>query len=675
MLNVRGILPRAITVRAWLAVGVIVFFATAAASTSAVLAWVSKSDAQALNSVGSIRMATYRINYLLATDTALPIDSSLKLDPALSVNQQLIDDMQARLDVLDAYQDMLGNKDTEIDSQTETIQHHWQHLLKPALLANDRSASLAASKIYITEVNKLTKKIQMRSEARQHWQQVIQMSALVIILLTLLLGMYELRHNVLRPIRSLIDSTQHFSRGRYVPASIIGYDEFCTLSQSFNDMAQTINAHQAKLNQEVLNKTWHLTQANQLLKLLYDFSNQLNQEPVTLSKLQHLLENFSKINPNFGFTLCLHDYLKLNDLKLDELPNPANGNKDSSQIIISSKDSVSIHSPLTNAKDEPQNRTSTSKICSTGNCEQCQSKSMPSTKIYPINAQNSYWGELMVHQQATDHNDSAITEELIQALASLISLVFTIQKQRQQEHQLILLEERNTIARELHDSLAQSLSYLKIQLSMLGTHARQLSDIVQDDHADRTQIVKHNQNLLQVLSQARTGLDSAYTQLRELLVTFRLKIESGSFDNAIEQACDEFSAKGGFQITLDNRILSQNLSANEQIDLLQILREALSNIWRHAHAQQVSVQLYQKTHADVEQRIYLTISDDGVGLPKHIDEQHHHGLKIMQERTHSLGGKFSIRSIGDTDSHSQNLPKGTVVSIWFLPKFYQQFHN
>lgn len=160
MLNNRlsGFLPRSLSVRAWLAVGVIVFFATVTASTSAVLAWVSKSDAQALNSVGSIRMATYRINYLLTTNTTLPIDDHLKLDPTLSINQQLIDDMQAHLNVLYAYQNMPGNKDAEIDSQTKTIQHHWLKMLKPALVNNDSTAVLAASGKYIKEVHELTKK-------------------------------------------------------------------------------------------------------------------------------------------------------------------------------------------------------------------------------------------------------------------------------------------------------------------------------------------------------------------------------------------------------------------------------------------------------------------------------------------------------------------------------------
>lgn len=124
---------------------------------------------------------------------------------------------------------------------------------------------------------------------------------------------------------------------------------------------------------------------------------------------------------------------------------------------------------------------------------------------------------------------------------------------------------------------------------MLGAHAKQLSEAAQNSGIENQYLIQCNDNLLQVLAQARTGLDRAYTQLRELLVTFRLQIDSDSFDSAIEQACTEFATKGNFKINLDNRILSQNLSANEQIDLLQIAREALSNIQRHADAKQVNI--------------------------------------------------------------------------------------
>ncbi len=659
------LLPRSLSVRAWVAVGVIVFFVMTMVCASAILGWVSKSDAKALNSVGSIRMATYRINHLTTANTPLPIDDNLKLRADTTVNQQLIEDMETRLHLLDTYQGATGNNNIAIDNLTYNLQQQWHGALKPALLTNDTSAILQASKTYIATADDLTKSIQIRSENRQYWQQVLQISALAVILLTLLMGMYELKHNVLSPIRTLIHSTQQFRSGRYVPVPLIGYREFESLSNAFNDMAYTISTHQAKLNQEVLHKTQHLTQANQLLTLLYQFSNQLNQEPITLSKLHHLLENFAKITPNFGFTLCLHDHLELEHLGKLNPDSPS-----SSHVkIVSLKDSISVHSPLSkkiaNANKITTPATPTGKICTTGDCARCELKTRPTTQVYPINAQSTHWGELMVHKYASSHPSPDNAPELVQALVNLIGLVFTVQRQRQQEHQLILLEERNTIARELHDSLAQSLSYLKIQLAMLGTHARHLAYAAQND-IDQKQVAEYNEKLLQVLAQARTGLDSAYTQLRELLVTFRLKIDSDGFDSAMAQACSEFANKGNFGIDFDNRILSQNLSASEQIDLLQIAREALSNIQRHANATRVNVTLYQRLDDETGQRVYMHISDNGVGLPKHIDGQQHHGLKIMQERAHSLGGEFLIKN---------NTPAGTMIQIRFLPKFYKQSNN
>ena len=450
--RLNAILPRSLSVRAWVAVCVIVFFAMATACTSALLAWVSKSDAQALNSVGSIRMATYRINYLITTKTPLPIDDNLELHPDISINQQLVDDMETRLEVLNTYQSMPGNKDTAIDNLTQAMQQQWYHVLKPAVMSGDAAAIHQASKIYINQANELTKSIQIRSENRQQWQQVLQISALGVIFLILLVGMYELKHNVLSPIRFLIHSTQQFRSGHYVPAPLLGYREFELLSKSFNDMAHTISTHQAKLNQEVLNKTQHLTQANQLLTLLFQFSNQLNQEPITLSKLHHLLENFSKINPNFGFTLCLHDHSKQehSDEYMDGSSHTDNVN------ITSIKDSVSVHSTLLEEIGEFENRvvsdkssgknititfpSPAGKICTTGDCNRCELKIQPTTKIYPIDAQNIRWGELMVHEYSGNHPSPANATELVQALASLIGLAFTVQKQRQQEHQIILLE-------------------------------------------------------------------------------------------------------------------------------------------------------------------------------------------------------------------------------------------
>ncbi len=663
----RRILPESLPVRAWMAVGVIAFLAVSVASTSAVLAWIAKSDAKAINSAGTIRMATYRINYLLASQSSLPhtliIDDTLQLSPDTPINDQLIADMNVKLAQLNTYQSFTPNRDNRIDDQYQQLVSIWQTQLKPAIQQNDTQAVYQHAITYINHVDRLIHDIQKRNEQRQHFQQVLQLSALLIIVMILMMGMYELKHNVLRPIDELMQSTIRFQSGKYTPTKLLGYREFQVLAQSFNAMGQTIHAHQELLHQEVIKKTEHLTQANQLLTLLYNFAHQLSSESVTMPKLYDLLEKFAKAAPDIILSLCIHGEQKYSTFAYPITHSTLDPNKDS----------VSVHSQLIATTQLPQTPPSlpSSKICSHGDCQSCQLKNEKHTKIFTIHGQNTQWGELLVQYQPSHTGKAFIEyEELLNTLANLIGMAFVSQKQRQQEHQLVLLEERNTIARELHDSLAQSLSYLKIQLAMLGTHSRQIQALIHDDpsHLDNPtyhKLDEHNANLQQVLAQARTGLDSAYHQLRELLVTFRLKIQSGDFDTALEQACDEFSQKGQFAIHLNNRVLSLNLTANEQIDLLQIAREALSNIHRHAHAKTVSVELSQKP-SDQGQLIHLTISDDGIGLRDDFDKQHHHGLMIMQERTNSLGGVFEIR---------QNTPTGTTIHVCFLPKFFGKTMN
>ncbi len=89
-------------------------------------------------------------------------------------------------------------------------------------------------------------------------------------------------------------------------------------------------------------------------------------------------------------------------------------------------------------------------------------------------------------------------------------------------------------------------------------------------------------------------------------------------------------------MTVHNRIMTLNLSATEQIDLIQIAREALSNISRHAKAKNVEIQL---AYEDGDEHIVMSIIDDGVGMSGSVDQTQHHGLIIMKERAHNIGGE------------------------------------
>jgi nitrate/nitrite-specific signal transduction histidine kinase len=186
-----------------------------------------------------------------------------------------------------------------------------------------------------------------------------------------------------------------------------------------------------------------------------------------------------------------------------------------------------------------------------------------------------------------------------------------------------LNEERAAIARELHDSLAQSLSYLKIQVSLLQT-------MLKNDGAS---------NVDTVLQELRNTLSAANLQLRELITTFRLTMHGKTFAQALEDSIDEFERRSSIAFDLDNRLPVGQLTVAEEMQLLLILREALSNVVRHAHASYcwVSVRLTD------DGAVYLGVDDDGTGMRSAIhDAEPHHGLVIMQERAHGLGGTLRI---------------------------------
>ncbi len=99
------------------------------------------------------------------------------------------------------------------------------------------------------------------------------------------------------------------------------------------------------------------------------------------------------------------------------------------------------------------------------------------------------------------------------------------------------MEERATIARELHDSIAQSLSCMKMQVSCLQ---------MQDEGMPESS--------KQLLSQIRNELNTSWVQLRELLTTFRLQLTEPGLRPALESSCQEFSARLGFPVKLDYQL-------------------------------------------------------------------------------------------------------------------------
>lgn len=228
---------------------------------------------------------------------------------------------------------------------------------------------------------------------------------------------------------------------------------------------------------------------------------------------------------------------------------------------------------------------------------------------------------------------------LVEAVSRHIAIAISSANLAHEGRRIALLEERAAIAQELHDSIAQSLSYMKIQIS-------RLENLINLRHPP--------EEVDLVVQELREGLNGAYRKLRELLTTFRVKVSIHGLGAALQETIEEFEHRSGLTLTLDNRLRDCKLTGNQEIHVLQIIREALSNTVRHAHATSAVVTLIYDPNGEVT----VTIDDDGIGLRGQPNPKYHHGMTIMEDRVNSLGGELQIASRAE---------KGTRVSFRFVP--------
>ncbi len=227
-------------------------------------------------------------------------------------------------------------------------------------------------------------------------------------------------------------------------------------------------------------------------------------------------------------------------------------------------------------------------------------------------------------------NEIDITEELAYLLLSLgahlgefIERANIERKNRQQ----LIKDERNIIANELHDSLAQTLASLRFQVRILDQGLQPIGDFM----------------AIKTLESVEHGLDEATTDLRELIAHCRVPIEQQGLVPAIKRAVEKFRKETGIHILLQSDEQVVALPSNMELNAYRIVQEALTNIKKHANAYIVRVLL----SCDEKGNIRLLIENDGKGFDPekiHSSEGDHLGLTIMKERAKHLGGKLKIES-------------------------------
>ena len=189
--------------------------------------------------------------------------------------------------------------------------------------------------------------------------------------------------------------------------------------------------------------------------------------------------------------------------------------------------------------------------------------------------------------------------------------------------QLAVSRERNRMARDLHDTLAHSLSALTVQLEALRTL------MTNDPGAARAAVDD-------VAELAKRGLDESRKAIQALRTG---PVETLGLTGALRAAIEALQERTGAQASLGTAGEESLLTPEEAQVLYRIAEEAFSNIERHANAQQVDVRL--DCGAD---RIDLVIRDDGAGFDPASVELERYGLTGMRERAAIIGAGVEVNS-------------------------------
>lgn len=209
-------------------------------------------------------------------------------------------------------------------------------------------------------------------------------------------------------------------------------------------------------------------------------------------------------------------------------------------------------------------------------------------------------------------------------VASVMALVIRNSELYAQLQSQAIFDERDHLAREVHDGLAQSLGFLNFKI-------QQVQRLLGRGEVDRAAVA---------LQELREGNQEVYAEARQMILDLQWAAgEQGGLIQRLEKYGAVFAARTGLAISVEAEA-EPELSQEAQRELFRVAQEALNNVHRHAHARCVTVRLAR--HQD---GTTLVIEDDGrgVALPDGVTGGHF-GMRIMHERAQSIGGELRVAS-------------------------------
>ena len=579
------------------------------------LSWQLAGTAAAINETGSLRMRANRIGLnLLRHDEAAQAQVVVDLREQGRILAHFAGDLPGR--------PLFLSTDAPLRQQFHAVTTRWDELADlahEALVEGDSTAYLAQLPGFVAEADRLVHVLEIGNASKTTRLRILQSVLIVMACLGTMAMIFLLYRWIIRPVQTLQGGIQRMAaRDFSVRVPVNNTDELGVLAQGFNRMADELQSLYEDLGEHVRQKTAELERQNRQLSALYGMTAFLNK-------------------PNDIEALCRGFLQRV----MDEFHAAAG----SIRVLDPSGERLHIVVSLgfSSALQESEHCMRTD-ACFCGEATQrgtmiirdfrklprpeeigCMRDGFQAVSVFQIVTPEATLGTFSLHfRERTTMSPREL--QLLEMLGQHLGAALDNQRLSIKARQLAVAEERNLVAQGLHDSLAQGLNFLNLQTQMLGS-------AVQQRRWDEVE---------EIVPLLKTGVSESYQDVRELLQNFRTRLGEESLRKAVDDTIGRFRRQTGLNVELhlDDRD-GAPLHPDQQLQVLFILQEALSNVRKHAYASKVTVRI--DNHRDFG----MSIRDDGEGYdPKEVAERSetHVGLSIMRERAARLGGQLQMCS-------------------------------
>jgi two-component system nitrate/nitrite sensor histidine kinase NarX len=590
--------------------------------------WQLEGGAAAVNEAGRMRMQTWRLTS--AVQAQMPPDQVQAL-------VQRFDHSLSLLREGDPSRPLFVPWDPDVRRDFAAVERLWerQRALWNAPLQPDDPMLVRLADRFVEAIDRLVLAIEHQLAGFTALLNLFQFAMMALAFGGAVVMVYTGYLYVINPLAQLRRGLEQVEGGRFgTRIDVDAQDEFGLVAAGFNRMASTLQSLYGELEAQVQAKTQRIEAQRARLEALYEVSAFLSRATSIAELSQGFSQRVRTVMGADAVAVRWSDEANQRYLMLASDCFPQDMQEEERSLLAGA-------CACGNLKPDARTRVIPIHSQDPERLRHCAKAGYQSLVSVPVRLQQRLIGEIDLFFRS-EVQLSADETELLDALASHLASALEGLRAAALEREAAAGEERALLARELHDSIAQSLAFLKIQAQMLRT-------AVQRQQPEQVRIT---------LDELDAGLKESIGDVRELLVHFRTRTNNVDIESALQETLQKFQHQTGLPTRLQIEGEGLPLPADVQVQVLHVVQEALSNVRKHAGASHVSLDV----HKGLQWR--LVVRDNGQGFDTTLQHRETHvGTKIMRERAERIGASVLIQSVpGQGSSVTLTLPTNPVTS-------------